>query len=98
MLLDCLDEGDGARISVRDTGPGLSPAQRERLFNAFDRLGAEAGPVEGAGIGLVLSKRMVELMHGSIDVSSTLGKGSVFALKLPLAEGLAPGRAGTRST
>ncbi|OGB07108.1 MAG: hypothetical protein A3E25_06765 [Burkholderiales bacterium RIFCSPHIGHO2_12_FULL_69_20] len=80
-------DGDGAvvRLSVRDTGPGLSPDQLDRLFNAFDRLGAEAGPVEGAGIGLVLSQRMVALMHGDISVHSQPGAGSTFWVRLPLA-------------
>jgi PAS domain S-box-containing protein len=90
VLLGCVDDGESARISVRDTGPGLSPAQRERLFNAFDRLGAEAGPIEGAGIGLVLSKRMVELMQGSIGVDSEPGVGSNFWVHLPLAAPPAP--------
>jgi signal transduction histidine kinase len=60
----CAADGVGVRISVRDTGHGLSPAQCQRLFKAFERLGAESGAIEGAGIGLALSKRLVELMHG----------------------------------
>jgi CheY-like chemotaxis protein len=89
VLLACVADsaGDGSavRLSVRDSGPGLSPDQRERLFNAFDRLGADAGPIEGAGIGLVLSKRMVELMHGRIGVDSQPGVGSTFWVCLPAA-------------
>ncbi|MDO9283396.1 MAG: PAS-domain containing protein [Aquabacterium sp.] len=85
VLLDCVDEHDAVCIRVSDTGPGLSPDQRERLFNAFDRLGAEGSAVEGAGIGLVLSKRMVELMHGHIGVDSAPGVGSTFSVRLPSA-------------
>ncbi|MFS2022002.1 ATP-binding protein, partial [Massilia sp. CT11-108] len=70
------------RISVRDSGPGLSAAQMEELFQPFNRLGQEAGTEEGTGIGLVVTKRLVELMNGSIGVTSTVGIGSVFWIQL----------------
>lgn len=70
------------RISVRDTGPGIAPALRERLFQPFDRLGAEQGGVEGTGLGLVLSKRLVEAMGGTIDVESVQAEGSTFWVEL----------------
>jgi PAS domain S-box-containing protein len=70
------------RISVRDTGEGLSPDKLERLFQPFNRLGQEAGTEEGTGIGLVVSKRLVELMGGAIGVESTVGVGSVFWIEL----------------
>jgi CheY-like chemotaxis protein len=70
------------RISVRDTGPGLSPEQLAQLFQSFNRLGQEAGGVEGTGIGLVVAKRLVELMGGAIGVESTVGLGSVFWFEL----------------
>jgi PAS domain S-box-containing protein len=69
-------------IWVEDTGPGLSRAQQERLFQAFERLEAERGTVEGAGIGLALSKWLVELMRGEIGVHSRVGQGSRFWLRL----------------
>jgi CheY-like chemotaxis protein len=73
------------RISVRDTGLGLSAAKLAQLFQAFNRLGQEAGTAEGTGIGLVVSKRLVELMHGDIGASSIEGVGSVFWVELAAA-------------
>ena len=70
------------RISVKDTGPGLEPDQLARLFEPFNRLGQENGSEEGTGIGLVMTKRLVELMGGVIGVESTVGKGSVFWVEL----------------
>ena len=69
---------DRIRISIRDTGAGLNPEQAAQLFQAFNRLGQEAGGEEGTGIGLVVAKRLVELMGGVIGVESTVGTGSVF--------------------
>jgi CheY-like chemotaxis protein/anti-sigma regulatory factor (Ser/Thr protein kinase) len=71
------------RISVRDTGAGLSPEKLVQLFQSFNRLGQEVGGVEGTGIGLVVAKRLVELMEGVIGVESTVGVGSVFWFELP---------------
>jgi signal transduction histidine kinase len=70
------------RISVTDSGEGLATEQLAQLFQAFNRLGQEASTVEGAGIGLVVSKRLVEMMGGSIGVESTVGVGSVFWIEL----------------
>ncbi len=75
--------GQPARISVQDTGAGLDPQQLEALFQPFNRLGQEAGTEEGTGIGLVVTKRLVELMGGTLGVSSTVGVGSVFWIELP---------------
>ena len=72
------------RISVRDTGAGLAPEQLAQLFQPFNRLGREAGAEEGTGIGLVVTKRLVELMGGAIGVDSTVGVGSVFWIELSL--------------
>jgi len=81
------------RLSVQDTGQGLRPEQVASLFQPFNRLGQEGGTQEGTGIGLVVTKRLVELMGGEIGVTSSPGVGSVFWIELastaPLASALA---------
>ncbi|MBC7955598.1 MAG: PAS domain S-box protein, partial [Cytophagales bacterium] len=73
------------RISIQDTGEGLSREKLAQLFQPFNRLGQEAGAEEGTGIGLVVSKRLVELMGGEIGAQSTVGVGSVFWIELMVA-------------
>src|SRR5205814_655789 len=70
------------RISVRDTGAGLAKEQLAQLFQPFNRIGKETGGEEGTGIGLVVTKRLVELMGGTIGVESAAGVGSVFWVEL----------------
>src|SRR5271154_4295794 len=70
------------RIAVHDTGNGLSSEKLAQLFQPFNRLGQESGSEEGTGIGLVVSKRLVELMGGEIGAESTVGVGSVFWIEL----------------
>jgi CheY-like chemotaxis protein len=70
------------RVSIRDTGAGLPPDMLMQLFQPFNRLGRETSREEGTGIGLVMSKRLVEMMGGSIGVESTVGSGSVFWFEL----------------
>jgi PAS domain S-box-containing protein len=91
---------DGAAflaIGVRDTGPGIPEDRLGELFVAFSRLGAERSGVEGTGLGLALSRRLVELMGGRLRVESTVGEGSTFWVELPVTESprqrLEPGRA-----
>jgi PAS domain S-box-containing protein len=77
--------GDGrASIAVTDTGPGIRAEDIGRVFEPFDRLGAERSGVEGTGVGLTLSKYLVERMGGEIEVRSTVAVGSTFAVRLPL--------------
>ena len=74
------------RISVRDTGEGLPADKLNQLFQPFNRLGQESGTVKGTGIGLVVSKRLIEMMGGTIGADSTIGSGSVFWFELTTAE------------
>ncbi|HEY7267500.1 MAG TPA: ATP-binding protein [Solirubrobacterales bacterium] len=76
---------DWIRIGVTDTGPGIDPDSFEKLFTPFERLDAGAD-VEGTGLGLALSRSLVEAMHGSLTVSSTPGEGSTFTVELPMGE------------
>ena len=71
------------RIAITDTGPGIPADRIEKLFKPFNRLGAETSTIEGTGIGLVITKSLVELMHGAIGVESTPGAGSTFWVELP---------------
>jgi CheY-like chemotaxis protein len=71
---------------VTDTGYGISTEQIDRLFGEFERLGADSSGAEGTGLGLALTKNLVEAMEGSIRVDSEVGSGSTFTLELPLAE------------
>jgi PAS domain S-box-containing protein len=83
--VDCIASTPGRiRICVRDTGEGLAPDKLAQLFQPFNRLGKETGIEEGTGIGLMVSKRLVELMKGEIGVDSTVGAGSVFWIELNL--------------
>jgi PAS domain S-box-containing protein len=79
VIVQCAYRGkDRVRISVKDTGAGLAPAQLEQLFQPFNRIGQEQSAEEGTGIGLVVTKQLVELMGGQIGVESSVGIGTVF--------------------
>ena len=86
VIVDCkLESATRTRIGVRDTGAGLSPENLLQLFQPFNRLGQERSTEEGTGIGLVMSKRLVELMGGVIGVDSKVDVGSVFWFELSAA-------------
>ena len=88
VVVDCTPGApQRVRLAVRDTGLGLTPEQQAALFQPFNRLGQENGAQEGTGIGLVVTRRLVELMGGEIGVSSSPGVGSVFWIELARAEG-----------
>jgi len=102
-------EGSAApvvRVEVQDTGHGISPDRASRIFSAFDRLGAERGAVEGTGIGLVITKRLVDAMGGAIGYDSRPGEGCTFWVDLvqapmrpqPARAGAAPARGGAGAT
>ena len=78
--------GGRVRVGVTDTGPGIPADLAGRLFTPFDRLGAEATGVEGTGLGLALSRRLVEAMGGAIGADSEPGRGSTFWFELPAAD------------
>ena len=87
VLVECTAGDQGrVRIAVQDTGAGLTPEQLRALFQPFNRLGRDKTSIEGSGIGLVLTKRLVELMGGTIGVTSVPGTGSTFWIDLRSAE------------
>ncbi|OGA30082.1 MAG: hybrid sensor histidine kinase/response regulator [Betaproteobacteria bacterium RIFCSPLOWO2_02_FULL_68_150] len=99
VVVDCTaSTAERVRISVQDTGEGLAPDKVTQLFQPFNRLGKETGVDEGTGIGLTVSKRLVELMNGEIGVESTLGVGSVFWIELNLTAEPRPAAAATEPT
>ena len=85
VVVECIVSTPGRiRICVEDTGEGLTPDKLAQLFQPFNRLGQETNAGEGTGIGLVVSKRLIELMSGVIGVESTVGEGSVFWIEMNL--------------
>ncbi len=94
------------RIAVSDTGPGIAPDKMARLFTPFDRLGAEQSEIEGTGLDLALSRRLAEIMRGTLDATSTVSQGSTFWVELDRADAPAhlaeqpadPGRGGLVAT
>ena len=85
VRLYVLRHAEALEFNVADSGYGLDEAQQGRLFNPFERLGAERGPVAGTGLGLALSRQLAEAMGGTISVISRRGEGSTFSLRLPAA-------------
>ncbi|WP_428421292.1 ATP-binding protein [Methylibium sp.] len=86
VLVSLRREGGQVSVAVRDRGVGLSAEQQARLFQPFDRLGAERHRIEGSGLGLVIARQLAEAMGGSIGVVSAPGAGSTFTLRLCEAE------------
>ncbi|HYE92961.1 MAG TPA: ATP-binding protein [Terriglobales bacterium] len=87
----CASAADGrTTLTVHDTGPGIAPELQARLFTPFDRLGAEQSGVPGTGLGLALSKRLLEAMDGRLTVESAPRRGTTFAVALTTASAPAP--------
>lgn len=84
ISLHCEHEDKRIRLSVTDTGEGIPEEKLDSLFEAFNRLGAENSNIEGTGIGLMISRHMIELMGGRLDISSTVGEGSCFSFTVPM--------------
>ena len=84
VTMECSQKDDNLRISVKDTGNGLTSEELTQLFQPFNRLNKQFSAIEGTGIGLVVSKKLVELMQGTIGVDSTVGIGSVFWVEFKL--------------
>ena len=78
--------GELIEIAVADTGLGMTTEQQAALFQPYNRLGRENSNIEGTGIGLVISRRLAELMGGTLEASSAAGMGSIFTLRLPAAD------------
>ncbi|WP_119421205.1 sensor histidine kinase [Desertibaculum subflavum] len=83
MIRARVAEDGWVRISVTDTGSGIAPGRRREVFEPFNRLGAEQSGTEGTGIGLAISKQLIEMMAGRIDFISEEGQGSTFWVELP---------------
>lgn len=79
-------DGDMLQVSVEDEGPGIHVDDFDAVFAPFDRLGREALNIEGSGVGLAISKTLIELIKGDIGFTSVFGKGSTFWIKIPLAK------------
>jgi PAS domain S-box-containing protein len=84
VTLHCAAIEDRVRFSVSDTGHGIAPDLRERLFTAFDRLDAETRGIECTGLGLTLSKTLVEAMGGTLGFETVVDEGSTFWFDLPI--------------
>ncbi|HSO35787.1 MAG TPA: ATP-binding protein, partial [Labilithrix sp.] len=75
---------ESARVTVSDTGMGIAEEKQDKVFQPFQRAGQETGPIEGTGIGLAITKRLAELMHGSVGFSSVASRGSDFWVEIPV--------------
>lgn len=84
VIIDSSTDNNMLCLSIADTGKGLTPEQQISIFQPFNRAGKENSNIEGAGLGLNISKDLIELMGGTITVKSTIGNGSSFLIHVPL--------------
>jgi signal transduction histidine kinase/CheY-like chemotaxis protein len=85
VLVSCIEQGGALVLRVSDTGPGMSTADQVRIFDAFEQAGDAAAQAAGTGLGLAISRRIIQAFGGDITVTSRLGAGSIFEIRLPLA-------------
>ncbi|NQV21362.1 MAG: PAS domain S-box protein [Rhodospirillales bacterium] len=87
VILECNSGANGIlHITVSDTGPGIPDTMRAKVFEPFDRLGAESSNIPGTGIGLTVTKELIESMGGTVGFESTVGEGTTFWINLPVAQ------------
>ena len=84
VVIDVGRDGRFARLSVRDTGPGIRPQERASIFQEYKQSQAERGKRRGTGLGLAITRRLIKMHGGTIDLESELGRGSTFRVRLPL--------------
>lgn len=84
VTISCVAEAKNVCISIKDSGPGIAEEHRERIFQSYSRIGQDQTHIEGTGIGLSISKQLVEMMSGEIGYESQLGQGSQFWIRLPI--------------
>jgi signal transduction histidine kinase len=72
------------RVTVADNGTGIALDKQDKLFQPFQRAGQETGPIEGTGIGLAITRRLADLMHGSVGFRSVPSEGSAFWVEMPI--------------
>src|SRR5205814_8778907 len=84
--VDCAIATGRARLSVEDSGSGLAPAQLDRLFQPFERLGKETSTIEGTGLGLIIARSLTTAMGGTLQVASDAGIGTRVIVDLPMAQ------------
>ncbi|HSN29240.1 MAG TPA: ATP-binding protein, partial [Kofleriaceae bacterium] len=97
VTLEARVHGRYVRITVTDDGIGIPEDKRDKVFEPFQRAGQEAGPIEGTGIGLTISKRLAELMKGTVGFTSVEGQGSQFWVEIPIHREVSHGTAASAS-